>query len=115
MRFRPILANVLPDLKLAQLGDQPRSQRQTQKERRYRGKGGAKRGVPEHAERREAVKQLFVEQPIEHLVVVARDKPFQGVLDVRASRTLEQNHVAWTRDPPQVFSGRAGVGEQKSG
>ena len=84
------------------------------KQRGERGERSPKRGVLEHAKRREVVEQLFVEQPIEHLVG-PRQEPLQGMLDVGAARTLEQNHVARMRDPAQVFARRDGIGEKKRG
>ena len=46
-RFRPVFADVLADLKFAQLGDEPRAQRQAQKQRGQRRERGAKRRVSE--------------------------------------------------------------------
>jgi hypothetical protein len=37
------------------------------------------------------------------------------MLDVAASRTLEQNRVARLRDPPQVFACRGGIGKKERG
>ncbi len=114
VRLRPVFPDVLADLKFAQLGDQPRPQRQAQEQRRQCRERGAKRGVLEYAKGREVAKQLFVEQPIEHLIGPC-EEPLQGMLDVAASRTLEQNRVARLRDPPQVFSCRGGIGEKERG
>ena len=85
--LRPVFANVLADLKLAQLRDQPGPQRQTKKQRRQRGKRSAKGRVLEHAKRREVAEQLFVEQPIEHLIG-PREEPLQGVLDMDCRASL---------------------------
>jgi hypothetical protein len=45
MRLRAFLTDVLPDLKFAQLGDEPRAQRNTEKQRGQAGKRSAERGV----------------------------------------------------------------------
>ncbi len=49
--FGPFFADVLPDLKFAQLVDQPRPQRDAQEQRRQAGECRAEGGVPEDAER----------------------------------------------------------------
>ena len=65
MRLRPFGANHLTDLKLTQLPDQPRAERQADRERRQRRRRSAERDVARHVEHRElAVKR--VEQVIQH-------------------------------------------------
>ena len=66
MRFRAFLTDILPDLKFAQLGDEPRPQRNAKKQRRQAGKRRAERGVAEDAKRADVGKQLFVKKVIEH-------------------------------------------------
>ena len=65
--LRPVLANKLADLELAQLLDHPGTDEQRDQQRRERGKGGAKGEVAEDPERVKERKQLFVEQPVKQV------------------------------------------------
>ncbi len=60
VRARAFLADHLADLELAQLRNQPRPQKQAQKQRRHAGECRPKRDEPEYAERAEVVIELFV-------------------------------------------------------
>ena len=66
MRFRAFLTDVLPDLKFAQLGYEPWSQRNAEKQRRKAGERSAERGVAKHTKRADVRKQLLVKKVIEH-------------------------------------------------
>ena len=96
VRFRTFLADVLADLKLAQLGDQPRTQRDAQEQRRQAGKRRAKRGVAEDAERADVWEKLFVEKVIKHsLPPPANASTLSSARStLHAARTLEQHRVA---------------------
>src|ERR1017187_5900013 len=61
-----ILADVLADLKFAQLADQPGSQKDTEEERRQAGKQSARGDVAEYAEGTNRGIELFVQKPVEH-------------------------------------------------
>jgi hypothetical protein len=64
VRLRPVFANVLPDLKVAQLGDQPGPQQQTQAQRRQAGERRAHGDIAEHAQRAELREELLVEEVV---------------------------------------------------
>ena len=95
--LRAFLADVLADLKLAQLADQPRPQRDAQEQRREAGESRAERDVAEDAERADVAVKLFVEEEVEHATSVYVQKPFQRPLHAHAARTLEQDGVAGAR------------------
>ncbi len=65
VRLRPVLADVLPDLELAQLINHKRPDKQRDQERRKRSKSRPKRDVAEDAERGEVGKELLIEQPVQ--------------------------------------------------
>src|SRR5206468_7498942 len=72
MRFWTFFSNVLADLKLAQAGDEPRTQDQAEQQRRNRRVGGPKREISHHVQnfqRRPILAeriQEFEEECIEH-------------------------------------------------
>src|SRR5580692_4431702 len=65
MRLRPLFANVLPDLEIAQPLNHDRPHDQAREKRGEAGKGSAKRQITKNAERREIMIELQVEQPVE--------------------------------------------------
>ena len=67
MRLRPVVANVLADLKLAQLLNHPWADEERNEQRRQRGKSGAEGQVTEDAERVKVNVQLFVKQPVKQV------------------------------------------------
>ena len=66
VRLGSIFADVLADLKLAQLADQPGAQRDAEEQRGQAGERGAGGDVAEDAEPRDQRRQLFVEQEVQH-------------------------------------------------
>ena len=67
VRLRPVFADVLADLELAQLLNHLGPDEERDQQRRERGKGRAKREVAEDPERVKERKQLFVEQPVKQV------------------------------------------------
>ena len=63
---RTFFANVLSDLEFAQLGDQPGSQRDAQKQRGDAGESRAQREVAKDAEAADGGIELLVEKVVEH-------------------------------------------------
>src|SRR5262249_54033862 len=66
MRFRTVLANVLPDLKFAQPRDQPGPENDAQEKRSQAGERGSERDESEYAEWAYERKELLVEQVVQH-------------------------------------------------
>jgi len=64
VRLRSVFANVLANLELAQLLNDPGTDEQRDQQRSKRGEGGAKSEIAEDPERGERTKKLFVEQPV---------------------------------------------------
>src|SRR5690349_13784782 len=67
MLLGPFLADVLSDLQLAQLADQPRPEYQREEHCGEAGVNRAHGDVPEHVEWREVALQQVVEKVVEHL------------------------------------------------
>ena len=65
MRLRPVFADELADLELAQLLNDPGADEQRDEQRRERGKCSAESEVAEDPEGVKERKELFVEQPVE--------------------------------------------------
>ncbi len=97
VRLGSFFANVLADLELAQLGDQPRSQRDAEKQRGQAGEGGARGYVAEDAERRNHRRELFVEQEIQHVYASTFSVNFQGTFHLDAARSFKEDGVAGLR------------------
>ncbi len=62
--LRAVFADVLADLELAQLLDHIGTDEQRDHERSERGKGGAKRQIPEDAEGSEVREKLLIKEPV---------------------------------------------------
>jgi len=67
VRLGAIFADELADLKFVQLLDHPGADKQSDEQRRERGKGGAKREEAEDAKGVKKRIQLFVEQPVKQV------------------------------------------------
>src|SRR5580698_9109261 len=65
VRLRAFFADVLADLKLAQLLNDVGADKQAYQQRRQRGEGGPEREIAKDAEWVKERKELFVEQPVE--------------------------------------------------
>ena len=122
VRLGAVFADVLADLKFAQLADQPGPQRDAQQQRRQAGERGPEGRVLEHPERRKVVEQLFEEQPVKHLGVAwtpaplaRRSETLKRPLHVGAARALEQDGVALAGNVPQVVACLGGIVEKKRG
>ena len=111
MRLRALFADVLPDLKLAQLVDQPRAERDAEEQRRQAGERGAEGGVAEDAERADVSLQLFVER---NRASELRHEPFQRLLDLHAARPFEQHRVAGRATRARELAGLGGILEELS-
>ena len=68
MILRAFLADVLANLKLAQLADQPRAEYKGEKHPGEAGVHGAHGDVAKHVERAEIFLQRVVEEVVKHLV-----------------------------------------------
>ena len=85
--FRAFLADVLSDLKFAQLVDEPGPQRDAQEQSRDAGERRAEGSVPEDTQRAGIPVKLFVEQEIEHEKL--GQKPLQRTFHVHSARAFE--------------------------
>src|SRR5208337_5137321 len=65
MSLRPFLADVLPDLEIAQSPNHDRPNNQAGEESGEAGEGCAKSQITKDAERRKIMEELQVEQPVE--------------------------------------------------
>src|SRR5215472_16474052 len=129
MRLRPVLADVLADLKLAQTADQPRPQQNSHQQRGDAGHARTEGGVLENPERRIEMEQLLVTQPVQHwpfsmtpfgaspLAGGSAQKFLEGLFDMNAAGALEENGVAGlgerSRKTPRlrrIFEKKRGVG-----
>jgi hypothetical protein len=61
VRLGAFLADVLADLEIAELVNQPGAKRNAKEECRKAGESGAGSGVPEDTERADVLEELFVE------------------------------------------------------
>ncbi len=82
--LRPVFADVLADLKFAQLLDDVGADEQGDQQRRERRKGGAEREIAKDPERVKEREQLFVEQPVKQEDSNARG--FRLILQAMESR-----------------------------
>jgi hypothetical protein len=96
MRLRPVFADILPDLKLAQLLDDPRTYKQRNHQSCAGGERRPKRQIPEDPERMKKRKQLLVKQPVKQVASNAGNSEikldFTGVR--RTSRLITNSGIA---------------------
>ena len=94
--LRTVLADVLADLKFAQLLNHKRPDEQGDQHRGKTGKGGAKRQIPEDAEGSEVGKKFLIKEPVKQTSSADPHKDYTWLSYSRSTRCV---CVAFRREP----------------
>src|SRR6267154_2414121 len=118
MVLRTFLANIMADLQLAQLADQPGPEHQREEHSGKARVNRAKGDVAKYVERAEIFLQDVIEKVVEHLVAhllctgkfrrVNGEQAFYNAFHLHAARSLHQQQISWRDKISQELGGLFG-------